>query len=91
MNLISTVSVGHYVKCKFTKLVRSLVLNRTSGMGSGKSPIFDRSTSGHCNSVGNQSQITSGGVLESSALALHDCTIGQIPISYPCERVPLEK
>ena len=54
-------------------------------------PLFNRLTSGHCTSVGNQPQIKSGGVLESPALVLHDCTIGQIPISHPCERVPLEK
>jgi len=54
-------------------------------------PLFNWPTSGHCTSAGNQPQIKSGGVLESTALALHDCTIGQIPISYPYERVPLEK
>jgi len=54
-------------------------------------PLLVRPTSGHCTSAGNQPQIKSGGVLESSALALHDCTVGQIPISHPCERVPLEK
>jgi len=66
-------------------------LNRTPGMVPYMAPLLVRPTSGHCTSVGNQPQIKSGGVLESSALALHDCTIGQIPISHPYERVPLEK
>ena len=65
--------------------------NRTPGMGGSSRPLFNRPTSSHCTSVGNQPQIKSGGVLESSALALHDCTTSQIPISHPCARVPLKK
>ena len=66
-------------------------VNRTPGMVPNMAPLFKRPTSGHCTSAGNQPQIKSGGVLESSALALQDCTISQMRISYPCEWVPLKK
>jgi len=78
---------------ELTKLGKILlvVVNRTPGMVVSKRPLFNRPTSGHYTSVGNQPQIKSGGVLESSTLALHDCTTSQIPISHPCARVPLKK
>ena len=47
--------------------------------------IFDWLTSSRSTSAGNQPQIKNSGVLESSAVALQDCTINQMRISYPCE------
>jgi len=48
-------------------------------------PIFIWLTSSRSTSAGNQPQIKNSGVSERSALALQDCTISQMRISYPCE------
>jgi len=66
----------------FTDMLQNnSTLNRTPGTGPYMGQTFDRPTSGHCTSVGNHPQIKSGGVLESSSLALCDCTTSQTPIS----------
>ena len=68
--------------CRIPNPYTLSAVNRTPGTGPYMGQTFDRPTSGHCTSVGNQPQIKSGGVLESSAHALQNILSGQAPISY---------
>ena len=65
----------------YTLVLMRRLVNSYPANGSTSHQNFHRQTSSHSTSAGIQPQIKSGGVLESSARALRDCTISQTPIS----------